>query len=387
MQGAHFTDLSHNFHLGNHSFPRLENLDLRFFYGGDCKVFTSVLKQLRGLQCLGMDNVSSPIELEKTFANLNSLRIVHCQNCSSFKDTHIYILANCCPALESLCLTGCIYVTGTSFPRLLTQCRSLQTLLLSCTRLRNQNLLRTDWSRTTIKELDISYCYGIAETGLMEMLPRLTSMRYLQLSFCGWGRALSDQVMNVMSENQYKNLQTLDIHSSFNITGEMLCRFVRKCPALNTLCVGSAITSNEELELLLQSLPNLKNFYITKQATIKTETVFACMKNFCQHIKTLALYNFYAINKCRVEEAMIELVLACKSLRVLCIRGTNVPLRTELASMAIKVKKVAKRDDLEISRKPHFLLSGAKVCLDNVMRCSTLPIWNELFAGSSYSQG
>ncbi|XP_068721489.1 F-box/LRR-repeat protein 20-like [Montipora capricornis] len=372
LQGAHFTDLTHDFRLGNQIFPSLQNLDLRFLYGDDCKVFVSILNQLTGLQCLGMDNVSSPGELEKIFLKLSSLRIVHCQNCSSFTDTHVNILTNCCPGLESLCLTGCIYVTGSSFPRLLNQCKRLQTLLLSCTRVRNQNLMGTDWSQTSLTELDISYCYGIAETGLMEMLPKLTGIRYLQLSFCGWGRALSDDVMNAMSENQYEQLHTLDIHSSFNITGEMLCKFVRKCSGLNTLCVGSAITSNEELEGLLKSLPNLKNFYITKQATIKTETVFMYIRSFCQHIKTLALYNFYAINKNRVEEAMIELVLACKSLRVLCIRGTNVPLRTELANMANKVKKVAKRCDIEISRKPHFLLSGAKVCLDSAVKSSAV---------------
>lgn len=239
--------------------------------------------------------------------------------------------------------------------------------------MRNQNLMRIDWSQASLTELDISYCYGIAEAGLMQMLPKLTGVRYLQLSFCGWGRALSDEVMNAMSQKEYERLHTLDIHSSFNITGETLCKFVRKCSGLTTLCVGSAITSNDELETLLKGLPSLKHFYITKQATIKTETVFSYMKKFCQHIETLALYNFYAINRHRVEEALVELVLACRHLKVLCIRGTNVPLRTELAHLANKVKDVAKRGDIDISRKPHFLLSGAELGLDNVMKSSALP--------------
>ena len=373
MQGAHFTDLTHSFRLKNDCFQRLENLDLRFLYGDDCKVFISLLRQLSNIQCLGIDNVSSTGELEKIFVSLGNLRIVHCQNCAAFTDAHVNILASSCPGLESLCLTGCIYVTGSSFPRLLTDCKCLQTLLLSCTRVRNQNLMRTDWTQTSLTELDISYCYGITETGLMEMLPKLTGVRYLQLSFCGWGRALSDEVMNAMSQTQYKQLHTLDIHSSFNITGQTLCKFVRKCVGLTTLCVGSAITSNDELEGLLKGLPNLKHFYITKQATIKTETVFIYVKRFCQHIETLALYNFYAVNRNRVEEALVELVLACKWLRVLCIRGTNVPLRTELANIANKVRNIAKRNDIEISRKPHFLLSGAKLCLDSVVKNSAFP--------------
>ena len=370
LQGAHFTDLTHNFRLKNNCFQGLENLDLRFLYGDDCKVFISLLKQLRNIECLGIDNVSSTGELENILVAASNLRIVHFQNCASFTDAHLNILASSCPSLESLCLTGCIYVTGSSLPRLLTECKRLQTLLLSCTRVRNQNLMRTDWSKTNLTELDISYCYGIAESGLMEMLPKLTGVHYLQLSFCGWGKALSDAVMNAMSQTQYEQLHTLDIHSSFNITGETLCKFVSKCFGLTTLCVGSAITSNEELEALLKGLRNLKHFYITKQATIKTETVFSYVSRFCQQIETLALYNFYAINRHHVEEALVELVLACKCLKVLCIRGTNVPLRTELANMASKVKNVAKRNDIEISRKPHFLLSGASRCLDCVMKSS-----------------
>ena len=235
--------------------------------------------------------------------------------------------------------------------------------------------MRTDWSQARLTELDISYCYGIAESGLMEMLPKLIGVRYLQLSFCGWGRALTDKVMNAMSQTKYERLETLDIHSSFNITGEMLCKFVKNCSGLTTLCVGSAINSNEDLEALLKGLHNLKNFYVTKQASIKTETVFDCVKRFCRNIETLALYNFYAVNRCRVEESLVELVSACRFLKVLCIRGTNVPLRTELTNLATKVKNVAKRTDIEISRRPHFLLTGAKLCLDSVVKKSAF-LWS-----------
>lgn len=373
LQGAQFTDYTNGFRLNSDSFKNLENLDLRFVYGEESKIFITFLSQIRNIQCLGIDSVGTTGELERIFVTQRNLRIVHCHNCVSFTDIHVDILASCCPKLESLCLTGCIYVTGSSFPRLIAECKHLQTLLLSCTRVRNNSIMRTDWSQVSLTELDISYCYGIGETGLMEMLPKLTELRYLQLSFCGWGRALSDEVMKAMSQSCYQKLDSLDIHSSFNITGDTLCKFVRRCPRLTTLCVGSAIASNEELEALLKGLHNLKHFYITKQATIKTETVFTYVKKFCHRIETLALYNFYAITRHRVEEALIELVEACKFLKVLCIRGTNVPLRTELAHMANKVKNCAKRNDIEISRRPHFLLSGAKLCLDSVVKNTIFP--------------
>lgn len=371
LQGAYFTDLVYNFRLCWNSFKTLENLDVRFLEGLCSNVFIEHIYLFRNIQSLGLANINSSGELERVFMSLHNLRIVHFQNCPSLKDSNIDTLAGSCPKLESLCLTGCIYVKGSTFPRLFAECRNLQTLLMSCTRLQNSNIMKTDWSKASLTELDFSYCYGIGESGLMEMLPKLTDLRYLQLSFCGWGRAFSDNVISAMSQMNYQQLEILDIHSSFNITGKTLCKFAERCPRLTSLCVGSAITSCEELRSLLKNLRNLKHFYITKQATIKTETVFTNIKKFCPRIETLALYNFYAINRYRVENALVELVAACKYLKVLCIRGTNVPLRTELAQLADKVKTCTKRNDIEISRRPYFLLSGAKLCLDSALKNST----------------
>ncbi|XP_022796676.1 F-box/LRR-repeat protein 2-like [Stylophora pistillata] len=371
LQGAHFIDLDYDFHLSWTSFKTLENLDVRFLEGLCANTFIEHIHLFRSIQSLGLANINSSGELERIFKSLRNLRVVHCQNCPSLTDSHIDILADSCPKLESLCLTGCIYVTGSTFPRLIGKCKNLQTLLMSCTRLQNSNIIKTDWSKARLTELDFSYCYGIGESGLMEILPKLTELRYLQLSFCGWGRAFSDKVVSAMSQTNHLQLEILDIHSSFNITSETLCKFAESCPRLTSLCIGSANTSCEELETLLKNLGNLKHFYITKQATIKTETVFTDIKRFCPRIETLALHNFYAINRHRVEEALVELVRTCQRLKVLCIRGTNVPLRTELAQLADKVKTCTKRSDVEISRKPHFLFAGAKLCLDSVLKNST----------------
>lgn len=55
-----------------------------------------------------------------------------------------------------------------------------------------------------------------------------------------------------------------DIYSSFNIIGDMFCKFVRWCLGLMIFCVGSVIVFNEDLEVLLIGLYNLKYFYIIK---------------------------------------------------------------------------------------------------------------------------
>ena len=243
----------------------------------------------------------------------------------------------------------------------------MKTLLLSCTRLRNEHLLKTNWGKTGLTELDISYCYGIDASALKAMLPVLTDLRYLQVSFCGWGRALNDKVITEMARRDYNGLEVLDIHSSFNLSGRVLHSLLVRCKRITTFCVGSVISTVEELDSVLSCLPNLKHFYITKQSTIRTETVFDRVMTYCPRIEILALYNFYAISRNQVEDALVELVKTCKHLRVLCIRGTNVPLRTELTAMATKVKIAANQHKIQIVRRPHYFPSGALLSVDNGM--------------------
>ena len=232
--------------------------------------------------------------------------------------------------------------------------------------------MKTDWSNSAITDLDISYCYGISSSGLKAMLPQLTRLRYLQIAFCGWGRAFDNDVIRAMSQVTFTELQVLDVHSSFEVDAKMLCCLLSKCPAIESLCVGTAINTEHELANLLVSVPNLKNFYITKQPTMQTDTVFLYVAEFCPQIETLALYNFYAISRPRVEASIIKLAKTCKQLKTLCIRGTNVPLRAELTVLADRARQAADRKDIEIVRKPQFLLSTSHCCtfIGNYRTCA-----------------
>ncbi|XP_020904227.1 dynein regulatory complex subunit 6-like [Exaiptasia diaphana] len=344
----------------------LKNLDLRFVHGDASKIFSRALPRMRQLEALGLDNI--PSCCSAMFHFLCNLKVFYCQNCASITDEDLEGLGINCHELESLSLSGCAYITGKFLPGLVRGCRKLKTLLLSCTRIRNQYIRETNWTDAMVTELDISYCYGITEEGLLVLLPSLTQLKYLQISFCGWGRALSDNVIAAMASHIGQSLETLDIHSSFNLSGHALCSLLDKCPSMTTLCVGSAINSDVELECSLQCLPKLKNFFITKQSIIKTETVFNLISKYCKDIEVLALYNFYAINRPKVEESLVNLVRTCTSLKTLCVRGTNVPLRTELAALAAMAKVVSGRRDINICRTPHMLLSGPMNSLDNVIR-------------------
>lgn len=58
--------------------------------------------------------------------------------------------------------------------------------------------MKMDWSKVSFIEFDFLYCYGIGESGFMEMFFKLIDLRYFQLFFCGWGRVFSDNVISVM---------------------------------------------------------------------------------------------------------------------------------------------------------------------------------------------
>jgi hypothetical protein len=320
---------------------------------------------MRSIEVLGLDNVPSYPSM--MFQSLRNLKVFYCQDCASITDEDLRGIGFSCHNVETLSLAGCTCITGKFLPRIVQGCPRLKTLLLSCTRIRNQFVLETDWARSSIIELDISYCYGITEEGLMALLPNLSRLKYLQISFCGWGRALSDGVVTKMAENINTSLETLDIHSSFNLSGHALYRLLMKCPNMTTLCVGSAINSDAELEASLKCLPKLKTFFITKQSTIRTEMVFNLIAKYCLELEALALYNFYAINRGKVEDSLMHVVRTCERLKTLCIRGTNVPLRTELTALAAVAKVVSGRRDMNIIRSPHMLLPGPSNSLDNII--------------------
>lgn len=349
----------------------LQALDLRFLPSDESKAFVRFLPNLPNIQILAIDNISSTAAFNATMlSTMSQLRILHCQNCSSITDNDVKLLGKICPNIESLCLNGCICITGSSFPDLLSGCKRLKTLLMSCTRLRDEHLLRTEWRKSNLTELDISYCYGITTNALLSMLPALTDIRYLQLSFCGWGRALNDNVIGEMAKRNFNKLEILDIHSNFNLSGGVLYNLLLRCKMISTFCVGSVINTLEELDSILSCLPNLKHFYITKQSTIRTEAVFNRIMTYCPMIEVLALYNFYAINRKEVEDSLIEMIKTCQSLHILCIRGTNVPLRAELAAIAAKVKIVTNQSKLRIVRAPHFFPPGASLSIDNARICN-----------------
>ncbi|XP_031565155.1 F-box/LRR-repeat protein 20-like [Actinia tenebrosa] len=348
----------------------IKYLDLRFIQDDDVSmIFSSLLPRMRSIEVLGMDHFHLPAyPSTRLLQSLLNLKVFYCQDCPSLIDDDLNEIASSCPNLEALSFAGCTCLLGKFLPFLIHACPRLRTLLLSCTRISNQYLMATDWARSVITELDISYCYSITEEGLLSLLPRLSQLNYLQISFCGWGRSLSDDVIMKMAEKNCTNLETLDIHSSFNLSEHALYGLLRNCPNMTTLCVGSAFNSEAELGASLRCLPKLKIFFITKQSAIRTEVLFNFIAKYCPDLEALALHNFYAISRSKVEVSLLNIMNKCHNFKTLCIRGTNVPLRTEMITIAGVTKIISGRRDIDIVRSSHELSVGPTNGLDNVMQ-------------------
>lgn len=321
------------------------------------------------IEVLGMDHFHLPAYPSALLLqSLRNLKVFYCQDCPTLIDDDLNDLASSCPYLETLSFAGCTCLLGKFLPFLIHACPHLRTLLLSCTRISNQFLIETTWAQSNITELDISYCYSITEEGLLSILPRLPRLRYLQVSFCGWGRSLSDEVITKMAEKNSTSLETLDIHSSFNLSEHALYGFLRNCPNMTTLCVGSAFNSEAQLGASLRCLPKLKTLFITKQSAIGTEVLFSFIAKYCPDLEALALHNFYAINRSKVEVSLLNIMNKCQYFKTLCIRGTNVPLRTEMITIAGVTKIISGRRDINIVRSSHGLSVGPSNGLDNVLQ-------------------
>ena len=163
-------------------------------------------------------------------------------------------------------------------------------------------------------------------------------------------------------------LETLDIHSSYNLSEHALYRLLRTCTNLTTLCVGSAFNSEEQLEATLRCLFKLKILFITKQSAIRTAVLLNFIVKYCLEIEALALHNFYAISRSKVEVSLLNVMNKCQKFKTLCIRGTNIPLRTEMIAIAGVTKTISGRRDIDIVRSSHNFSVKPRYGLDNIIQ-------------------
>ena len=194
------------------SFPKtLRILDLRHS-NGDEEAFSVVVANVASLECFGVTNhILLHTNHVRLFRNLKNITVLDFSYCNSLYDVTLILIANFCTKLRSLSLNHCNNVNGRDLHLIIEHCKRLRSLSFSGTSLTDQNLSQCDWVNIDLEELDVSWCRNITETGLVTLLPQLTHLVYLRLCSCGFGHAITDQVLNTLSTNEYPKLAVLDV--------------------------------------------------------------------------------------------------------------------------------------------------------------------------------
>ncbi|EDO40357.1 predicted protein, partial [Nematostella vectensis] len=144
---------------------------------------------------------------------MQQLVILDCTNCDTITDEVLAKVGQSCPLLESVCLNGyeCF------------QCYS--------------------WKNIRLEEIDISACAQLTHVGLISLVSRMHSLRYLNLSYCGVGRAVTDEVLLEMAtQRSCMNLEMLDVRWSLTLTPDALFTLAQAAPFLK--CLGVYQSSN-----------------------------------------------------------------------------------------------------------------------------------------------
>ena len=166
-----------------------------------------------------------------------SLKVLKFSFCKELRDDLLNQILLCCRNLRSLCVHRCQNTTGEVLKSIVDICPYLRSLILNGAMITNGMLKAINWNRCFLVELDVSWCRHITERGLLHTLPALNMfLRYLYVSCCGYGHALTDKVLETMGRKSWKFLHTLDVSYSYGITDSGLDGLLLKCPNLSKIC-------------------------------------------------------------------------------------------------------------------------------------------------------
>lgn len=283
-----------------YDFPsELELLELRPVKG-DFSFIRRISRHFCSLKYLGIGDTTSKGNFPHIFTKLNNLVILDCTNCATFTDDVLSKVAQNCPLLESVCLNGCKTVFGLTFSEFLSSCPRLKTLLLRYTPIRDECFSFRAWNNVQLQEIDISACAQLTQIGLCNLVSRMKSIRYLNLSYCGVGRAVTDAVLLEMaSRRNCANLEMLDVRWSLTLTPDALFALAQASPKLKCLGVyqSSNISSAAMAEVLI-ALPRLETleYGAFGKAALSDSMFIPNLIRYCKIIKSLSLINFASVD-------------------------------------------------------------------------------------------
>ena len=235
------------------------------------------------------------------FFGMPNLKMLDFTNCEDLTDAALKDVVRVLPLLESLCLIGCRKVEGDFLEDLTENCKQIRTLLLRYLPIEDRVLQSRRWREIDLEELDISACPNITGNGLSVFLPQLKSIRYLNMSYCGIGHAVTDDVLyEMMMSGVCLQLEMLDIRWSFLLSSCCLSNFLPCCK--NLMFIGIYQSSGVFSSVISGSVSHLPRMQIIEFGGLRREVLTATplltdIKLHCKELDTLSVINFTTLNK------------------------------------------------------------------------------------------
>lgn len=233
-------------------FPKsLAYLDLRLSTG-ESEAFKMISSHLDDMEYLGftdelLRNGNDTNEVQSLFQRLKNIKALDFNCCNSFYDTSLAFIGRFCPLLTSLTIEHCNNIRGVNLSVVVENCSLLRTLKFSGTSLHDDNLENCDWSKLKLEELEISWCRNVTEYGLFHLLPQLPHLVYLRLCSCGFGQAITDDVLSTLLPEFHTKLKYLDVSYSREITNNGTAELIDSLATLRQFNIACCPKLNPDL--------------------------------------------------------------------------------------------------------------------------------------------
>lgn len=240
------------------------------------------------------EEIYEVINIHKLRSAVPNLKIINLYGINFIDDSHVEAFASSCADLEYLGLNFCFKFTGSSLQSLFQKCKRLTSLMLQQTNLQDEHVLVVDWSKTSLRELDITGT-ELSESSLIYLLTRVPALIYLS---AGQQDGFNDQVLSeYCDKGNINSLAAVDFDCNENLSDETLLHFVKRVgPNLRGLRLSGIPQLTEPF--WLATLPILRSISILVmgmpvgccqkiQQKVHIDSLIDAIASRCQGIKRL----------------------------------------------------------------------------------------------------
>ena len=312
---------------------KLVRLDVRNFKQGFYFVHLILeANDLSNLECFGFGNndfCPAFTEFHTIFRKMHALRILECVHCPTINDNQIKLFADELKCLESLVLTKCSNVVGSSLPYLVENSKYLKSLNLSETTVSSDWLMQTPWEKSIIEELDLSFCLHISADALAASIPKIKTLQHVALHNVGRSKAVTSMLLeNAFNQSTWVNLEVLCLRFCNKLTVNAL-PFLERCNNLKYLSLRSCFKiSYMSIGANLKFLPHLLHLecgsLLLSQESICNNWVklFESCATYCPDLQKLILVKCSNMPLSRLNEyrrIFSRFFTNCTHLELVCV--------------------------------------------------------------------